>query len=88
MRLVSVFRRRVPKGASVNENKVDAKITIKKRTVTFKNALTIRYSQEFSDIDESSEFYNDKFDRNSSQFVQPREDVYSNKKQWDIINNN
>lgn len=88
MRLVSVFRRRVPKGTSVNENKVDAKITIKKRTVTFKNALTIRYSPEFSDIDESSEFYNDKFDKNSSQFVQPREDVYSNKKQWDIINNN
>lgn len=87
-RLVSVFKRKIPAGTSIKDNKVDAKITINGNTRTFRNALTIQYSPEFSDIDEDSEFYNKQFDRNSSQFVQPREDQYSNQKQWDVINNN
>lgn len=88
MRLVSVFKRRVPKGSSVKKNITTATIKIKDRTITFKNALKIQYSPEFSDVDETSQFYNKKFDRSSSQFVQPRENLYSNSKQWDVINNN
>jgi hypothetical protein len=41
MQLVSVFKRRIPKGTSVKNNITDAKITIKNRTVTFKDALKI-----------------------------------------------
>lgn len=59
MRLVSVFKRRIPSGTSVKDNKVDAVIKINGRPDrVFANALTIKYSPEFSDIDESSEFYN------------------------------
>jgi hypothetical protein len=40
-RVVSVFRRKIPVGTSVKENKVDAKIEIKGKVKTFKNALIV-----------------------------------------------
>jgi beta-xylosidase len=66
MRLVSVFKRRIPKGTSIRNNVTTATIKIGDRTITFKNALKIQYSPEFSDIDESSKFYNKNFDKFSS----------------------
>ena len=53
------FRQALEYGIKIleSENITDAKITIKNRTVTFKNALKIQYSPEFSDIDETSSEY-------------------------------
>ena len=78
--LVSVFVRQVPKGASINENRLNG---------TFAHdALIVKYSNQFSDIDPNSSLYNREFDRNDSHLVQPKGDVYDNSKQWDLINNN
>ena len=78
--LVSVFVRQVPKGASINENKLSGTFS--------RDALIVKYSNQFSDIDPRSSLYNPNFDRSDSHLVQPKGDVYDNSKQWDLINNN
>lgn len=83
--LVSVFVRQVPKGASINEGKTTARFNINGHTRVFTDALITRYSQQFSDVDPESPLYNQDYDRNSTAFVQPKSDVYSNSKQWNVI---
>lgn len=83
--LCSVFTRHVPRGTSINEAYNDES---RMEGVFSKDALIVRYSQQFSDIDTNSQFYNKNFDRNDSNLVQPRADLYDNSKQFDIINNN
>lgn len=78
--LVSVFKRQVPKGASVNKRKMDGKYG--------HNVLITRYSNQFSDIDQESELYNPNFDRNDTHLVQPKHEEYQNSEQWDLIENN
>ena len=78
--LVSVFVRQVPKGASINENRLDGTFA--------RNALIVKYSNQFSDIDTRSSLYNSEFDRSDSHLVQPKNEVYGNKQQWDLINGN
>lgn len=78
--LVSVFVRQVPKGASINENILNG---------TFAHdALIVKYSNQFSDIDPKSSLYNHEFDRNDSHLVQPKGDIYDNSQQWNLINSN
>ena len=83
--LCSVFTRKVPRGTSINEAYNDGS---RMEGDFAKDALIMQYSQQFSDIDENSQFYNKNFDRNDSHLVQPRSDLYDNSKQFDIINNN
>lgn len=78
--LTSVFTRQVPKGASINERRMDGKWG--------RNVLITRYSQQFSDIDQTSELFNPNFDHNDSHLVQPKHDEYQNNKQWDLIEQN
>lgn len=78
--LVSVFVRQVPKGASINERKMSGKFA--------KDALIVKYSNQFSDIDTNSSLYNPHFDRNDSHLVQPRGDKYGNEEQWSKIRDN
>lgn len=78
--LVSVFTRQVPKGASINNRKMNGKYG--------NNVLITQYSQQFSDIDKDSELYNENFDRNDTHLVQPKHDEYQNDAQWSLIENN
>lgn len=86
--LVSVFNRYTPKGASINNGSTTARFTINGRSKKFPNAVITRYSQQFSDIDPESEFYNKDYDRTSSAFVQPKSSEYQNDSQWSLIENN
>lgn len=78
--LVSVFVRQIPKGASINKGKLSGKFA--------KDALIVKYSNQFSDIDPNSSLYNPDFDRDDSHLIQPRQDKYNNDKQWNLIQNN
>ena len=83
--LCSVFSRWVPRGASINEAYADES---RMEGVWRRDALIVKYSQQFSDIDPNSSFYNVNFDRSDSHLVQPRIDSYDNSKQFNIIQNN
>ena len=86
--LVSVFTRYVPKGASFKNNVTTATFKKNGRTKIFPNAIITRYSQQFSDIDPESEFYNKNYDRTNPAFVQPKKDEYQNDLQWKMIEDN
>lgn len=86
--LVSVFTRYVPKGASINKGQTTAHFEINGVHKKFSNAVITRYSQQFSDINPESEFYNKDYDRSNSAFVQPKKDEYNNDAQWNLIKNN
>ena len=78
--LTSVFMRYVPKGASINNNVLDGTFA--------RDALIVKYSSQFSDVDETSPMYNKDFDRNDSHLIQPKHDEYDNSEQWNKIQNN
>lgn len=82
--LCSVFTRQVPKGTSINEAYNTGIIS----GTWMPNALVVKYSNQFSDIDQNSSFYNPNFNRNDAHLIQPRGDIYDNSKQWNVINNN
>lgn len=86
--LVSVFTRYTPKGASINKGITSAKFVVNGKAKRFPNAVITQYSQQFSDIDPDSQFYNDQYDQTSSSFVQPKQDEYNNDEQWSLIENN
>lgn len=86
--LVSVFTRYTPTGASINKGTTTARFVVNGKAKKFPNAVVTRYSQQFSDIDPDSEFYNKDYDSTSSSFVQPKHDEYQNDKQWSLIENN
>lgn len=86
--LVSVFTRYTPKGASINNGDRDAKFTVNGVAKRFNNAVIVRYSPQFSDINPESAFYNKDYDRSNTAFVQPKKDEYKNDDQWSLIENN
>lgn len=85
VKLCSVFTRQVPRGTSINE----AYINGNSMNGEFQeDALIVQYSQQFSDVDTNSRFYNVNFDRNDPHLVQPRTDLYDNSKQFNVIDGN
>lgn len=86
--LVSVFHKYVPVGTDEDAGKFDAVWHIGDKRKVFRNALSVKYSQQFSDIDPESYFYNKNYDDTQSSFVQPRKDLYQNDNQWSLIENN
>lgn len=80
VQLVSVFNRWVPVGASINERKFDGKFG--------RNVLITKYSQQFSDVSESSILYNPNYNKQDSHSIQPNRSEYDNSKQWELIKNN
>ena len=85
VRLLSVFLNTVPKGLSFYKSNTTAKYEINGQTHIFPNALFIQYSNQFSDVDSSSKYYNKNYDRQSPTLTQPKKELYSNSKQWSII---
>lgn len=86
--LISIFTRYTPRGASINEGKTTARFTVNGVAKKFPNAVVTKYSQQFSDIDPDSQFYNTEYDHTSSSFVQPKRSEYKNDAQWSLIENN